>query len=153
VAAYATLADLGTYGLPGPVLADIDTGQQTNALESASRFADGYLHSQYTLPLLVPYPTDLVSAVCKVAAYELLSVRGFNPDLGGDANIRARYKDAVDWLNQVGLGHISPNILDSSPGQNPNVPYIVQAYTSPDTTNADGTLLALTRKPSPRGWV
>jgi phage gp36-like protein len=151
---YATVPDLVKYGLASGTLdGDLDAGQQLDALNAASTFADGYLRSQYTLPLIAPYPADLVEAVCKIAAYNLLSVRGLNPELGADQNYRDRYKDALAWLTEVGMGHISPSILDSSPGQNPIGPYVTQAYTDPDTTNPDGSLITLTRKPSARGWV
>ncbi len=151
---YATVEDLVQYGLSAGTLdGDLTPAQQMAALDAASAYADGYLRSQYTLPLIAPFPPDLVEAVCKIAAYNVLSVRGLNPEPGGDQNYRDRYKDAIAWLQQVGMGHISPSILDSSPGQNPIGPYVVQAFTDPSTVNQDNTLVPLTRKPSSRGWV
>jgi phage gp36-like protein len=60
---------------------------------------------------------DLSAAVCKIAAYELLAIRGFNPD-GDDEQVRKRYEDAMKWLADIAAGRISPvGLVDSTPDE------------------------------------
>lgn len=57
---------------------------------------------------------DLAAAVAKIAAYNLLCNRGFNPE-GADENLRKRYEDAMAWLKGVAGGSIDPALIDSTP--------------------------------------
>ena len=98
---YAALSDLTTYGLPATALGQIASGVQQAALDSGSDVADTYISASLMLPLLTPYPTSLIQAVCKIAAYELMSVRGYSGAAGADENIRLRYEDAVRWLKGI----------------------------------------------------
>lgn len=59
---------------------------------------------------------DLRRAVCCIAAYDLLSVRGYNPE-GADENLRLRYEDAIRWLKGVASGFIDPGLIDSTPDE------------------------------------
>lgn len=111
---YANLADLATHGLPGAALSSVSDTSKCEALAAASEEADGKLAVVKTLPL-VSWGTDLTKAICKIAAYELLSVKGFNPD-GDDANVRDRYLDAMKWLDGIAKGTVAPSVMvDSTP--------------------------------------
>jgi phage gp36-like protein len=57
---------------------------------------------------------DLKLAVCKIAAYELLSARGLDPS-GRDENIIKRNDDAFKWLKDVRAGKTSPLWIDQTP--------------------------------------
>lgn len=113
---YANLDDLDTHGMPSAALASIAATKRADALSAASDTADGKLAVAYDLPLSA-WGVDLTAAVCKIAAYELLSVRGFNPD-GADQNVRTRYEDALRWLDQVAAGRAVPvGIVDATPAE------------------------------------
>lgn len=111
--AYATAADLTRLALPARALTGIAAPDQDAALEAASSLADGYLAARYTLPLLA-WGDDLKRAVSLIAAYDLMTRRGYNPE-GGDEQLRLRYEDGMRWLEQVGKGTISPVGLEESP--------------------------------------
>jgi phage gp36-like protein len=82
-------------------------------LDAASTLADDYIGPRGQLPLQLPYPPSLVIAVCQIAAYEILSVRGLNPAANGDTNLRDRRDDAMRWLEQVRTQQISPAFVFS----------------------------------------
>lgn len=147
MAAYATTTDLATFGLSADALAGIDTNAQTAALTAASRLADGYLRARFTLPIATP-SVDLVEAVCKIAAYTLLSARGFNPEAGADQNIRDRYRDALAWLKDVAAGTATPALTDSSPAGQLGGPFVLQSQ-----LQSDGLPLVVSGgRSTARGW-
>lgn len=111
---YATLEDLTRLGLPERALAGIPQEALEAALEGASRLADSYLQARYRLPLSA-WGADLRRAVAILAAYDILSVRGFAPE-GPDEHLRLRAEDAIRWLEGVAKGLITPvGIEDATP--------------------------------------
>jgi phage gp36-like protein len=111
---YATTTDLANLGLIGGALSSMPGGAQTEALQAASAVADSYIGSHFVLPIL-QWGYDLVRHVCIIAAYDLLTSRGYNPTAGADPNIRERYLDSLKWLDEVGKGTQSPaQLVDSS---------------------------------------
>lgn len=115
MSSYATTTDLAKY-CTSKVFAAVTTQQQQAALDAASAVADGYLAAQFTLPITGTLTQDLVRQVCNIAAYDLITQRGYNPEAGADANWRLRYEDAIRWLEQVAAGKVSPALADSSTG-------------------------------------
>ena len=112
--AYATRAQLAQFGISAGALSSILPADQDAELQAASDRADDDLRRRYTMPVVAPFPPSLIEAVCKIAVYNLLSVRGYAPDEGSNSNIRTRFEDAIAWLNEVGNGDKSPAIIDSS---------------------------------------
>lgn len=111
---YASLEDLDAYGMPGAALAKLAPSKRAEAIAAASTKAEGKLALRYDLPL-VTWGVDLTEAVSKIASYDLLSVRGFNPD-GSDENVRTRHNDAWKWLTEVADGKCEPiGVVDTSP--------------------------------------
>jgi phage gp36-like protein len=114
---YATTADLANT-MSAQALAHPSTGttQQNAQLLRASEFVDGYLRDQFVLPLTF-WSSDVVQAVCDIAAYRLVCLRGFNPEKDG------LYKDNFDstirWLEGIAKGHIAPDVTDASSGSTP----------------------------------
>lgn len=112
MSSYAQVADLFAKGAPqqsfqvGGVA--IPTDQLQAALDATSARADASIAPRGMLPLLEPYPEDLVENVCIITAYKVLSVRGLNPAAGGDSNLRLRYQDAMKWLEDVRTQRLSP---------------------------------------------
>jgi phage gp36-like protein len=111
--AYATRTDLTSLGLPSAALTNVSTTAQDAALLSASARADSYLKARFTLPLTA-WGQDLTEAVCHIAAWTILSARGFNPDQGADTAIRTRYEDAIRWLERIADDRATPTVTDSS---------------------------------------
>jgi len=116
VSSYATTDDLAKVGLPSGALSGVDPTAQLAALNAASAEADGYLASHFTLPLVAPFPADLVTHVCGIAAFRILSVRGFNPEAGSDVAVRMRFDDAMKWLRDISNNRAHPQVTDSSSG-------------------------------------
>lgn len=120
--AYATTAQLDSLSSASQIVSTLEEAAKTEALDVASSLADGYLRQRYALPLSAFCP-DLTRAVCAIAAYDLLSVRGYDPVAEDNGNIRVRYEDAIKWLERVASSEISPDIEDSAPtGEDSSAP-------------------------------
>lgn len=111
---YASMADLRALGLPEAVLASIPEAEQEAALEAASALADSYLRARYDLPLAA-WGRGLTRAVALIAAYDLMSRRGYDPTRPGQENLRMRYEDAIRWLEGVAAGKVDPGVVDATP--------------------------------------
>lgn len=140
MSSYATPGDLTKF-CRAQAFASFDDAQQQAALDAASALADGYLRSRFTLPV-VTQSQDLVRAVCNIAAYDLITQRGYNPDAGADDNWRLRYEDALAWLDKVAKGTVSPALADSSTSP---PPFVEQLGSS------DGVPTVIS-SPQQRGW-
>jgi phage gp36-like protein len=143
---YATEADLSRFGAPSAALESLLTEDINAQLEAASSVADSYLRNHYKLPIVAPYPPALTEAVARIATFNLLSVRGYNPE--GDAGLlETRYKTAMRWLESVGSGKASPLLIAADgPTANAGGPFVVQnRYDS----SQDGFVVG---RPSHRGW-
>jgi phage gp36-like protein len=115
---YATLEDFMNAGLPTGALDSLDKSVWNQALIRASSYADSFLGDKYTLPLGRPYPPSLVDAVCQIAAWRLMGLRGYNPAVAGgssDAIIRQGYLDARDWLVRVANGQAALTVIQAVP--------------------------------------
>lgn len=140
---YATLADLTNYGLPASALGAVTTLQQQDALDSAAGTVDSYLRGRYQLPLLSPIPVEITEATCRVAAWRIMSIRGFNPLAPGDVVVRDAYMDTVAWLNKVQRQAAHPNVVTADTSGNHNQPTVISSSVA--YLNNGGTL------PN-RGW-
>lgn len=121
MATYAKLADLAALGVNARVLESFTKPEQDRAIAEASDTIDSYLRARFTLPLL-SFGTDIVGCCAVLAAYSLLSARGYNPDTPGDGNFRERYLDRIRWLEMISKGQAVPNVTDSAPSAGPGVP-------------------------------
>lgn len=115
VQSYATIADLNEAGLAPGAIGSVDYTTQLRALERASRVADTYLRDRYTLPLYCPIDQSLVDAVVQIASWRLMSRRGFDPNMPGDATIRVGYEDAIKWLTRIANGQAQICVTQSNP--------------------------------------
>lgn len=149
MSSYAAPADLKALSLPASALTGITDPEIQKALDTASSLADGYLGSRYALPITA-HGEDLTRAVCNIAAYDLMTRRGYNPDAGGNDSIRDRYTDALRWLERIAGGLVSPvGIVDSSPDASGATTgqFVHQARPS---TEFDGAFVV--GAPIGRGW-
>lgn len=112
--AYATRTDLTRLGIRAGALTGVSTDEQDAALEAASDLADSYMRSRYALPL-TGYGDDLKRAVCAVAAWDLLSTRGFAPQGGADEAVQTRYESAIGWLKDVSAGRAAVSGGNTTP--------------------------------------
>jgi phage gp36-like protein len=115
---YASLSDLTTFGAPATALntPQLTPAIQTGALIAASAVMDTYFTGRYGSQMpFTAWGVELNDCCARIAVYQLLSVRGFNPASAADINIRNRYLDAIDWLNKVQRQAIHPNV---TPTQN-----------------------------------
>jgi len=112
---YATATDLARFGAPAASLAAFDGTAQTAALVAASAVADGFLAKRFALPLST-WGDDLRKHVSWIAAYDLLSARGFREDALGADTLEARHDKAMAWLRGIAAGSVEPQgITDASP--------------------------------------
>lgn len=132
------------FGRAGTALAALDASVRQQQLEAASRVADGYLRSRVALPLTAPYGTDLIQAVCKIAAFELLGNRGLDPETEQDLS-KSR-NESISWLRDIANGTATPEWIpaSSSGGVGYDGDYVVVPALDDD---GNATVVA----PTPRG--
>jgi len=112
---YATTTDLVRLGLPSTALTSVSSTTQEAALDAASSLADGYIASRKKLPLSA-WGDDLRTVVARLAAYDLMVTRGYDPAAGRDDQLRLRHEDAMRWLRDFADGRIdSPSMVDATP--------------------------------------
>lgn len=111
---YATEEDLITWGISDRALQGIEPAMITAALDAASRTVDGYIASQYTLPLTA-IGTDLKMHTAWLAAYNLMTSVGYKPS-GNDEILEERQGKAIKWLEGVGAGRVQPAGMAGSAG-------------------------------------
>lgn len=115
---YATIAELASFGISSEVTSGLTADVLNGILQAASAQADGYLQSsgRITLPLTA-WGVDLKMAVCKLAAWEIMSVvLGHNPDDPNNFVWRDRRDEALKWLESVARGLVMPvGITDAVP--------------------------------------
>jgi len=105
----ATPTQFAIYGLPAVATADF-SGNVQDYLDASFGELNTYLRSRYSLPFSATVPIELVKAECVLAAYDLLSVRGFDPENGADSNIILRYKKTMSWLMAIAEGKVNLDI-------------------------------------------
>lgn len=103
--AYATEADMARLGIQVAATKNTPSFDINAVLESASRFVDSYLSDRYVTPFTT-WTDDLRGAVCDIAAYRILRVRGFNPE-GPDKLVVDAYDRAMKWIMDVASGKAS----------------------------------------------
>jgi phage gp36-like protein len=114
---YALASDLtGTIAAAALAHPSTNLAAQNAQLLRASEFMDGYFKDQYLLPLQT-WGADVVDKCCEIAAYRLVRLRGFNPE--ADGSYLTDYKMAIEWLESVAKGTISPDIVDATPSPAP----------------------------------
>lgn len=130
--AYAAQSDLTNYALPAQAQGQITPQQMSTALQDASDELDTYFRGRYgdgPSPLLLTWDTQVTKAVCCIAAYNLMVVRGYDPDSGADPTFKNRRDEAIAWCRDVQrqqahplvtvsgtplAGSVQPNLISSS---------------------------------------
>lgn len=145
MAARATTTDLTRLGLPAGALTNVPSPSQQAALDAASAKVDTYLRSRHELPLVQPYPEEIIEAECVLAGWTILTTKGHNP-IGFDETFQTRYNMTIRWLEQLASGAVHlAETADSSPNENEGAP---QTNSRGPTATYSGTIETNT----PRGW-
>lgn len=144
---YATQTDLGLFGMPAAAQATFSSQQQDAALQAASAVVDSFIGQRFKLPLSTPYPMDVKLSTCRIAAFVLLSGRGFKPGTQDADSYGKGYQAAIELLKIIAEGKATPaGIIDSSaeePGADEtgqSAPYVVSVASvdqSADATRFD----------------
>ncbi len=113
MAAYCTRAELTSLGIFSDALRTIGTDQQDTAIAAASDEMDGYLGARYKLPLTA-WGQDVRLMCARLAVYNLIAVRGYNPSSPGDAQLLETHEMAERWLKRVSDGSLALTVTDSS---------------------------------------
>lgn len=125
--AYATRAELYALGIGSDALTGVSTDTQDTALEAGSRMVDSYARRRNGTPFpasAVPY--ELRRATCIIAAWDLLTTRGFSPQTAnGDDAVKERYDNTIAWLKDVarGVAHLD-DTADATPSEQEAAPLI-----------------------------
>ena len=124
--AYASQTDLTNVGLPAVALGNLTVAQQTAALQNASDRADASLRARYgntAVPLLA-WDSTITQAVAKIAAFDLMVMRGMKPG-GPDWELfNMRFQDAIGYLNAIQRQQAHPLVTlanNSTAPQQPNL--------------------------------
>jgi phage gp36-like protein len=113
MASYCSRTDLTNLGISPDALRSISTDQQDAVIAATSDEMDGYLGSQYKLPL-VAWGQDVRLMCARLAIYTLIAARGFNPDNPGDTQLLEAHDMAERWLKRVSDGSLALTVTDSS---------------------------------------
>ncbi|UAW08051.1 hypothetical protein [Myxococcus phage Mx4 ts27htf-1hrm-1] len=156
MARYASLQDLYSLGVPQAALeGEASPEEQEQGLEAACDLVDSYLSGRFVLPLTA-HGRDLTRAAAIIAAYDLMTGRGYNPANQGDdsTQLDKRYEATIEWLRDIAKGIVKPVVTDSSPtpggggagASGVGDGYVVAPRLAPD---GDGYVVG---EPRPRGW-
>lgn len=108
VLVYATPAQFRELGIPASGASGKTDAELDKLLRAATGIANSYLRVSMSLPL-VAWSLDLTERVCSLAAWSMLSVRGFNPENPGDAVYRFKYEDAIRWFEKIAGNKARPD--------------------------------------------
>lgn len=109
---YATIGDVIRHALPEAAIASVTIEIKADCCLGATQEADSYLAGRYTLPLVL-WDDVLTKHVAKIAGFEIMSRRGFQPS-GFDELIVKGRDDAIMWLKGVAANKIYPPGLTDS---------------------------------------
>lgn len=123
---YATHEYLMSCGVPTKALSKLQPSETSMALAQASREADIQLGCRYNLPL-VEWGDDLRQIICMIAAFRLLTFRGWNPDDAVNGGIVMLYRTAMSTLANIAAGRGQLNVVETAP----EVDVHVDIYSSP----------------------
>lgn len=107
---YAVLADLYRYGAPATAFGTISDADRQLGLDEASSKVDEFLAARYPLPL-ISWPVSITEYACRIATWNLLSVRGYNPATGADSNIEKRAEEAIADLTLIQKQQLHPAVV------------------------------------------
>jgi len=111
---YIVPSDIATWGVNGAALTGIPFAEQTLVCQSVSAEADASFRARYNLPL-TGWGDDVRACLARIAAYELLVIRGFNPELGAYSNLAMRAEASRTWLRAIARQEQHPDVTATPP--------------------------------------
>lgn len=111
--ALASLADMANFGFPPSAFGQISQPQIVAQLQAASDFANSKMAARYSLPLLA-WDTSITQAVVQIAAYQVLVLRGFDPNNPGDMAARDLWIAARQFFADVERQCAHPLVTESA---------------------------------------
>jgi phage gp36-like protein len=97
---------------------------QDTALEAASRVVDSYIRNRGGTPMPDPVPYELRRATCAIAAWDLITARGYSPQ-GMDQAVQLRYESTIVWLRDIAAGKAQLDYAnDATPSEQEGAPLI-----------------------------
>ncbi len=109
----ATVADLNLYGIKGAALATFTDAEKLRFIAAASLEFTSAASAQKKPPYQDPIPDHVVMEVCKVAAYEMLRARGYDPETG-DKNVKVGADEARANWKAYAAGRPIAGLIDAS---------------------------------------
>jgi len=110
---YATQADLARFGVMASATQNVPSATLDAALSGASRVLDGYFRARFSLPL-TSWDDSVRRMTCWIAAYDVMTARGYSQDSGRDIQIQERYNAAIAWAEGVERQRVHPNVTQTA---------------------------------------
>lgn len=142
---YAQLTDLYRYGAPATAFGALTDDDLNGELDTASAKVDEFLAARYPLPL-ISWPQSITEYTCRIAAYNAISARGYNPAVGndGDEQLEKRYNQAITMLTLIQKQQLHPAV-QAQPDQAPT-------YEQPSVATFSVINVGTGATDSNRGW-
>src|SRR6266550_1591408 len=121
---YCSRQQLASHGLAQKIIDTIVPEDVDAALDAASAQVDSYIGRVFNLPLK-SFGVELTQSTAAVAAYNLMSVRGFQAGGSDQAETLEKRNDrALTWLKDIAAGRAKPSWPDTATasGYNPTTP-------------------------------
>lgn len=126
----ATPDDVAMFAFPSKAFETLDNTTLASSCLAATEEAATYLAGRFTFPLL-SWGQDIVMHVAKMAGYQIMVRRGFQPQ-GADELIVKGRDDAIAYFRMISKNEIyPPGLLDSdAPNVGVTDAYIIQPAVS-----------------------
>jgi len=115
MAEYCTVEEITTLGInPGALtnLGPDPVATKRKKIQVVSDMMDGYLRSQFVLPL-VTWGLDVRECCATLVGVALLRTRGYDPEEDPAPGESERMK--MGWLKDISRRFVTPVVVDSSP--------------------------------------
>lgn len=117
---YATIALLFAHGAPQSAFGSLTPTQLQAACDAANEEADSYFRARYppaygSDQILLSWGLDVTKAACRIATYNAISFRGFDPGKGSDVLYLTNRDMSIKWFEGVARQMIHPNVIPFAP--------------------------------------
>lgn len=110
---YAEIENVEALAMASASIASISEADKNACLDAASSEADVLMSSRHATPL-TEWPLAVTLHVAKMAAFHMMSVRGYRPT-GFDELIRLGYEDGRKFFEMVGKGKPGLPVSQTAP--------------------------------------
>ncbi len=125
----ATLEQMRALGIDSQAMRDISEADRLVALDAARARIDTALATRSTLPIIAPYPMDLIECECVLGSWTALISHGYAGGDPNDKDIRERVKYWEEYLIQIVKGLPVP-VVEEDDSDGIDGPSGPQVYTS-----------------------